>query len=60
MAVTFGLPGEPGLIHCQGEVVNVPAPKEYGMGVKFSGLQPDEQARIAAFAEKAARLGDAR
>jgi hypothetical protein len=60
VSVTFGLPGQSGLIRCQGEVVNVPAPKEYGMGLKFSGLAAAEQARIVAFAEKAARTGEPR
>ena len=55
--VTFSLPGESTLLKCQGEVVNVPQPKEYGMGVKFHGLDEGERARIASFAERAAQRG---
>ena len=55
--VTFSLPGEHELIRCTGEVVNVPMPGEYGMGVKFLGLADEVRARIASFAERAARLG---
>lgn len=57
--VTFGLPGESALLKCKGEVVNVPQPKEFGMGVKFIGLSEAERARVAAFAERAARNGEA-
>jgi len=53
--VTFGLPGERELIRCEGEVVNVPRPLEYGMGVKFLGLPDDVRARIAKFAEQASQ-----
>lgn len=55
--VTFGLPGERSLLKCRGEVVNLPTPGEFGMGVKFLDLSDDERARIAAFAEGAARTG---
>lgn len=58
--VTFGLPGEQELLRCRGEVVSVPTPGEYGMGVKFLGLSDEARARIASFAENAARLGAAR
>lgn len=52
--VSFSLPGEARLIRCQGEVVNVPHPKDYGMGVKFLGLSDAEQTAVGAFAEQAA------
>ena len=55
VAVTFGLPGERELIRCEGEVVNVPRPQEYGMGVQFLGLPDDVRARIAKFAEQASQ-----
>lgn len=51
--VTFSLPGETELIRCQGEVVNVPRPQEYGMGVKFLGLSDSQRTCIAEFVEKA-------
>ena len=53
--VRFQLPGEPDAIRCDGVVANVPNPGEFGMGVKFMGLTPSEEARIETFGEVAAR-----
>jgi uncharacterized protein (TIGR02266 family) len=50
--VSFGLPGDARPVRCLGEVVNVPDPREYGMGVRFIGLAEEERARIAAFTER--------
>lgn len=44
------LPGEEP-IHCLGEVVNVPAPKSFGMGVRFTALSDAARARLSAFTE---------
>ena len=50
--VSFDLPGDSRRVRCQGEVVNVPDPREYGMGVRFIGLTDEERARISAFVER--------
>ncbi len=50
--VKFTLPGEQASIHCKGEVTNVPAPSDFGMGVRFLGLSGDEQDRIGRFASR--------
>ena len=48
--VKFTLPGEQAPIHCKGEVANVPAPADFGMGVRFVGLSSEEEQRIGDFA----------
>jgi uncharacterized protein (TIGR02266 family) len=50
--VKFTLPGDHLAIHCKGEVANVPAPEDFGMGVRFVGLTGDEQQRIGQFASR--------
>lgn len=49
--VTLLLPGEP-VIQCEGEVVNVPDRKNFGMGLKFFNMSEADQARLTAFTEK--------
>ncbi len=44
--LVFQLPGDNELIHCQGQVVNVPNVKTYGMGVRFQNLSPHAVSRI--------------
>jgi uncharacterized protein (TIGR02266 family) len=48
--VTLNLPGE-APIHCEGEVVNVPDRKNFGMGVRFFNMSEADQARLRAFTE---------
>jgi len=49
VTVTFTLPGESKAIVCQGEVVNVPDAKRFGMGVRFLDLAGPDKARLEAF-----------
>jgi hypothetical protein len=44
------LPGDSVAIRTDGEVVNVPDKRGYGMGIRFLGLAPADAARIEAFA----------
>jgi hypothetical protein len=46
------LPGDPAPIVCQGEIVNIPDRKSFGMGVKFAGLSEEDEARIDRFASR--------
>jgi uncharacterized protein (TIGR02266 family) len=48
--LSFTLPGETRAIRCDGEVVNVPDKKGYGMGIRFLDLAPADADRIDAFA----------
>ncbi len=50
VALTFSLPGEGRNIRCEGEVVNVPDKKGYGMGIRFVNLSPADAHRIDEFA----------
>ena len=56
---TFSLPGEGRNIRCEGEVVNVPDKKGYGMGIRFVNISPADAHRIEAFA-RALLEGDRR
>ena len=47
--VTFTLPGADLPITCEGEVVNVPDKKSFGMGVRFLNLAAADKASLAAF-----------
>lgn len=47
--LAFTLPGETRAIRCDGEVVNVPDKKGYGMGIRFLDLAPADADRIDAF-----------
>jgi len=49
--LAFTLPGEERAIRCQGEVVNVPDAKSYGMGIRFLDIAPADAARVDAFAK---------
>lgn len=52
-ALSFGLPGgTAGTIRCEGEVVNVPDKKGYGMGIRFLNISPADAQRIDAFARQ--------
>lgn len=51
VALAFALPGEGRTIRCEGEVVNVPDRKGYGMGLRFLNLSPADEQRIEAFAQ---------
>jgi uncharacterized protein (TIGR02266 family) len=48
--VSVQLPGETP-ISCDGEVVNVPDRKNFGMGVRFFNMAEADQARLQAFTE---------
>ncbi len=52
VALSFSLPGEARSIRCEGEVVNVPDTRGYGMGVRFLDLSPNDAQRIEAFARQ--------
>ena len=49
LQLAFTLPGETRAIRCDGEVVNVPDKKGYGMGIRFLDLAPADADRIDAF-----------
>lgn len=49
--LVFTLPGEPKPIKCAGEVVNVPNKRDYGMGIRFLDLGPEETRMLEAFAK---------
>jgi uncharacterized protein (TIGR02266 family) len=51
--LAFSLPGEATAIRCDGEVVNVPDTKGYGMGIRFLDLAPADADRIERFAREA-------
>lgn len=48
--VSVHLPGETP-IQCEGEVVNVPDRKNFGMGLKFINMAEADQARLQAFTD---------
>lgn len=50
--LSFTLPGDTRAIRCEGEVVNVPDAKDYGMGVRFLNLSPLDRRRIDDFASE--------
>lgn len=52
VALSFGLPGDGRTIRCEGEVVNVPDKKGYGMGIRFLNISPADAQRIDAFARQ--------
>jgi hypothetical protein len=45
------LPGEPA-IKCEGEVANIPNKADYGMGMRFTTIAPEDEKRIEQFAER--------
>ncbi len=50
--LSFTLPGEIKAIRCDGEVVNVPDKKGYGMGIRFLDIAPADAERLDAFARE--------
>lgn len=50
--LSFTLPGDVKAIRCDGEVVNVPDKKGYGMGIRFLDLAPADATRLEAFARE--------
>ena len=52
--LSFTLPGEKKPILCDGEVVNVPDKRGYGMGVRFRQLSPADARLIDEFAKETA------
>lgn len=50
--LSFTLPGEIKTIRCDGEVVNVPDKKGYGMGIRFLDIAPADAERLEAFARE--------
>ena len=50
VSLAFTLPGDMQAIRCDGEVVNVPDKKGYGMGIRFLDIAPDDAKRAEAFA----------
>jgi uncharacterized protein (TIGR02266 family) len=50
--LVFTLPGDERPVHCEGEVVNVPDTHEFGMGIRFVSLQPNDLERIRRFTEE--------
>jgi uncharacterized protein (TIGR02266 family) len=53
--VSFKLPGDDVPLTCDGEVVNVPDLKEFGMGVRFSNLSESDLQRMEVFTREANR-----
>jgi len=51
--LAFTLPGETKAIRCDGEVVNVPDKRGYGMGIRFLDLSPADATLIENFAKEA-------
>jgi uncharacterized protein (TIGR02266 family) len=47
--LSFTLPGDGQALRCEGEVVNVPDARSYGMGVRFVGLAAEDRARLLSF-----------
>lgn len=47
--LSFSLPGSDRAIVCAGEVVNVPDAHQYGMGVRFLDLKPEDEALLMEF-----------
>lgn len=50
--LSFTLPGDSRALRCTGEVVNVPDAHDYGMGIRFIDLSPQDCQRIEDFAEQ--------
>lgn len=50
--LSFTLPGDTKAIRCDGEVVNVPDKKGYGMGIRFLDIAPADAERIEGFAKE--------
>jgi uncharacterized protein (TIGR02266 family) len=50
--LAFTLPGETKAIRCDGEVVNVPDKRGYGMGIRFLDLSPADAELLENFAKE--------
>jgi c-di-GMP-binding flagellar brake protein YcgR len=50
--LAFTLPGDLKAIRCDGEVVNVPDKRGYGMGIRFLDIAPGDATRLEAFARE--------
>lgn len=50
--LAFTLPGESNSIRCDGEVVNVPDKRGYGMGIRFLDISPADAERLEDFAKQ--------
>lgn len=50
--LSFTLPGDTKAIRCDGEVVNVPDKKGYGMGIRFLDIAPADAEHIESFARE--------
>lgn len=50
--VALNLPGEPPIV-CDGEVVNVPDARNFGMGVRFLNMSAEDRTRLERFTTKA-------
>ena len=51
VAVSVNLPGE-APIACEGEVVNVPDSRNFGMGVRFLNMSAEDERRLEAFTSR--------
>jgi uncharacterized protein (TIGR02266 family) len=52
VTVSFTLPGEKEPIVCEGEVVNVPDKRSFGMGVRFLNVKEADQKKLDAFRDQ--------
>lgn len=52
VTVSFSLPGDARPIMCQGEVVNIPDTKSFGMGVRFLDLAGPDRERLESFVSR--------
>jgi c-di-GMP-binding flagellar brake protein YcgR len=50
--LAFTLPGDIKSIRCDGEVVNVPDKRGYGMGIQFLDIAPGDAERVEQFARE--------
>lgn len=49
------LPGEPEPVCCDGEIVNVPDARNFGMGVRFVGMAAADRDRLDSYARRHAQ-----
>lgn len=47
--LSFNLPGDDRVVHCGGEVVNVPDNHKFGMGVRFVDLTQEDEKMLIDF-----------
>lgn len=53
--VSFTVPGRTRTIRCEGEVVRVPSRKDFGMGVRFFKLRPEDRTLLEVFTKRQAK-----